>query len=105
MEHSNSHTKKAVSRCSDTQDRKLSRPCIHSRVDMNMITQLRFDYVCDVQTLLQSTVATLTQRTSLHESLLHVLQHKALKSVAPKRQFWLACVIAISSEELATWVF
>ena len=36
--------KNAVSRCSDTQDRKLSRPCIHSRVDMNMITQLRFDY-------------------------------------------------------------
>ena len=37
--------KSAVSRFSDTQDRKLSRLCIHSRVDMNMITQLRFGYV------------------------------------------------------------
>ena len=32
--------KNAVSMGSDTQDRKLSRPCIYSRVDMNMITQL-----------------------------------------------------------------
>ena len=31
------------------------------RVDMNMITQLRFDYVCDVQTLLQSTVPPLVR--------------------------------------------
>ena len=45
--------KNAVSRCSDTQDRKLSRL---ARVDMNMITQLYFDYVRNVQTLLQSTV-------------------------------------------------
>ena len=36
------HKKYTVSRCSDTQDRKLS--CL-ARVDMNLITHLRFDYV------------------------------------------------------------
>ena len=33
-----------------------------TRVDMNMITQLRFDYVRDLQTLLQSTVSCAAHR-------------------------------------------
>ena len=41
MEHSQTHKKTLLV---DTQDRKLSRPCIYSRVDMNMITQLCFNY-------------------------------------------------------------
>ena len=53
----------------DTQDRKLSRPCIYSHVDMKYdyvysyasITLLRSVYVRDVQTPLQSTVLWLTK--------------------------------------------
>ena len=37
-----SNTQKPVSRCSDTQDNRPSGTC--SRVDINMITQLCFDY-------------------------------------------------------------
>ena len=41
-------------------------------------------------TRLAHVVATLTQRTSPYESLLHACIHRALKSAAPKlkRQFW-----------------